>query len=156
MKKNDFQIGEIIILITLGLFSLGVFWNSYAMYRIDMELSSSGVLPLFVSLSMLISIIILIISKMYSRSLGNDKSKEDLKHIMRYLFNNELVVSIVSFIAFIYLVRVIGFYIAAIVFLIFTIGYLTKGKYFETIKYSVLFVAIIWIIFGSIFKVILP
>lgn len=154
MKKYEFHKSELFLIITLGLISLGVFWNSYLLFQEDYNLSSPGFIPFILSI-----ILILVSLNLLVRFILNKKRPEEVPLIEEqqvfFFINRKIVVVITTFIGFIILTQVIGFYIASLIFMFLSIGYLSKGQFIASIKYSIFFILFIWIIFGSIFKAII-
>lgn len=146
MKERVIQLSEKYLLVTLGLFSLGVFWRSFELFNLDRSLSSPGFIPLITSIVLIVVIISLIVKSLTSKDRTEKKES---------IMNKDVIVIIVSFVFFIILAKYIGFYPSSLIFIIFSIGFLKRGKYLESLKYSVLFILFIWIVFGSIFRVII-
>ena len=146
MKERVIQLSEKYLRVTLGLFSLGVFWRSFELFNLDRSLSSPGFIPLITSIVLIVVIISLIVKSLTSKDRTEKKES---------IMNKDVIVIIVSFVFFIILAKYIGFYPSSLIFIIFSIGFLKRGKYLESLKYSVLFILFIWIVFGSIFRVII-
>ena len=146
MKERVIQLSEKYLLVTLGLFSLGVFWRSFELFNLDRSLSSPGFIPLITSI-----VLIVVITSLIVKSLTSKDRTEKKESIM----NKDVIVIIVSFVLFIILEKYIGFYPSSLIFIICSIGFLNRGKYLESLKYSVLFILFIWIVFGSVFRVII-
>lgn len=146
MKERVIQLSEKYLLVTLGLFSLGVFWRSFELINLDRSLSSPGFIPLITSIVLIVVIISLIVKSLTSKDRTEKKES---------IMNKDVIVIIVSFVFFIILAKYIGFYPSSLIFIIFSIGFLNRGKYLESLKYSVLFILFIWIVFGSVFRVII-
>lgn len=126
----------------LGIFSLGAFCLSIIMFLKDPTIASAGALPLGVSTLMLM-ICWLVYTK---RSEGETRFEVDLRVL--------LVIAGLS--VYILLTYLIGFYPSTSIFAVYSVIMLGEKLSIKLLLYSSVLVLVLWVLFGTIFRVTLP
>lgn len=141
--------------ISLIFVSLSIFIVISALYilKADITLSSPGAFPMFVSMIMLITSILI-----YKDIKDNSKERynSSLKKTMTLLFNKDVLGMIIFILIYTIMLSIAGFKITTLFFLWGSMIFLKVGNWKKTLIISVSTVASIILIFSFVFKVILP
>lgn len=141
MKKSE-QKNHTLIIFALGLFSLGAFCLSIIMFLKDPSIASAGSLPLGVSTLMAMISIILYVNR----------PEDEINLIM----DTRVPLVIIGLSVYILLTYLIGFYPSTAIFAGFSVIMLGEKPSIKIFLYSSGLVLVLWIIFGTIFRVTLP
>lgn len=141
MKKSE-QKKHTPIIIALGLFSLGAFCLSIIMFLKDPTIASAGALPLGVSTLMVMISFILYVNR--------------LEDEINLAMNSRVPLVIIGLIVYILLIYLIGFYPSTAVFAGCSVIMLGEKPSIKIFLYSSGLVLVLWILFGTIFRVTLP
>lgn len=135
--------------------SLSIFIVISALYilKADITLSSPGAFPVFVSMIMLITSILIYkeIKKNYK-----DEVRASFKKTMTLLFNKDVLGMIIFILIYTLVLSIAGFKITTLLFLWGSMIFLKVGNWKKTLIISISTVVIIILIFSFVFKVILP
>ena len=141
MKKSNHKKNAMIIF-ALGLFSLGAFCLSIIMFIKDPTIASAGALPLGISTIMLIISIYLYITQPD----GGGKLRMDPRVL--------LIITGLSL--YILLTYLIGFYPSTVIFAVYSVIVLGERTSVRLFLFSIGLVLVLWILFGTIFRITLP
>lgn len=141
MKKSN-QKKHTMTIFALGLFSLGAFCLSIIMFIKDPTIASAGALPLGISTIMLIISIYLYIKQ----SNGGGKPRVD----------HRVLLIITGLSLYILLTYLIGFYPSTVIFAVYSVVVLGEKLSARLFLFSIGLVLVLWILFGTIFRVTLP
>ncbi len=141
MKKSN-QKKHTMMIFALGLFSLGAFCLSIIMFIKDPTIASAGALPLGISTLMLIISIYLYIKQPD----GVGKPRVD----------HRVLLMITGLSLYILLTYLIGFYPSTAIFAVYSVVVLGERPTIRLFSFSIGLVLVLWILFGTIFRVTLP
>ncbi|MDY0256132.1 tripartite tricarboxylate transporter TctB family protein [Gudongella oleilytica] len=141
MKKSN-QKKHTMMIFALGLFSLGAFCLSIIMFIKDPTIASAGALPLGISTLMLIISIYLYIKQPD----GGGKPRVD----------HRVLLMITGLSLYILLTYLIGFYPSTAIFAVYSVVVLGERPTIRLFSFSIGLVLVLWILFGTIFRVTLP
>lgn len=137
----------------------GVFlWQSILLYKKDSSITGAAMFPLAISILLLILTVIDFAQKMRVPSeLDALGVKDKIIQTILYLFPKDSLVFLLFSIAF-YVAMVFGvpFLIAATVFLLASMCYLIPHEIKKNLIFTVIIIAVIYLIFTVVFKVSLP
>ena len=145
MKEKASINFDILLAAALWLFSLGAFWLSFDMFLKDATLASSGSLPLGASGLMII------LSSLLAVKTFRIKSPERSVYL-----DKRMTLAIALFAMYVYFIEIAGFYATTFVFTSILSGILGKTSARNTLIFSAALVLLLWIVFGTVFKVSLP
>jgi hypothetical protein len=128
--------------VALGLFSLGAFCLSTIMFLDDRTISSPGAFPLGVSALMIILASSIIIKN------KRDKTQK--------IFDIRVLSILLTLSVYVALTQLIGFYPSTVVFAASSVIILGEKPALRVFLYSAGLVLVLWVLFGTIFKVTLP
>jgi len=148
--------GFTVFLMVVGLFFT---YNAILMYIKSPGAASYAAVPLFVSLLVVIFTIIIFISDFKKKTYhtGNMAGMARLKNAISFMFPKDVLV-IMLFIL-LYCIGIyfgLGFYIVTPIFLWCCMSYLMAKNYLHNILWTALSLAFIFLMFSTIFKVVLP
>jgi hypothetical protein len=145
-----------IFLLLMGLFFLS---ESIKMYQVKPGASSYAAVPLFVSILIVVFSMITIISDIRKKtptSVSVTKGQM-FKNAILFIFPKDIVVILLLILLYcIGLYVGLGFYIVTPVFLWISMCYLMGEKFLHNILWTALSLAFIFVMFSTIFKVVLP
>lgn len=145
MKKQAALNFDIILAAALGLFSLGAFYLSLNMFSADTTYASSGALPLGIS-SMMVFISFALLWKLTRRRLQIDMKQVDKK----------VPITILFLICYAASIEFAGFYLSTFAFAAITSSWMGKSDLKGSLYFSAALTILLWIVFGTVFKVALP
>lgn len=158
MKERKLEKGEISILILFSILSIVLFILSLKMYIKDPTLSSQGAFPLLLSTLMIIMSIFMFfdLRRFNKQSEFSSGLLNNFKEVYKFLFPSRTILIILLVIIYAIALPRIGFVISTFLFLWISMIALKKENYLKTLLVSAGIVAFIFLIFQTIFKVILP
>lgn len=155
-KTKPGEKGFSIALLIIGILAL---IESIRMYMKEPTPSSFGALPLFLSSLIVICMIKIIFFEERSNKANASKIslKELLINIKNYVFPKDIVTIFIFMVVYcLLLVLGIGFEISSTLFLIISMTYLMRGQLLKNLIYTGIIMTLIFLVFSTIFQVILP
>jgi len=160
--KKTFAFREYLMLIILTALSLVAFIGScQLMAKKDFAINSSGTFPFLMSGFMLLCMVILLIGA--RKKLPRDVEKytsvgELIKASIQEAIPKDLLITILMVIAYMVALAYVGFVISSVAFILGTMFYLSKGKQkpLVLVLSGIGSIAVIYVVFRIIFKVLLP
>lgn len=141
MRKSE-QRKYTLIIFALGLFSLGAFCLSLIMFLKDPSIASAGALPLGVS-----TLMVMISVLLYTKRLEKENN---------LTMDPRVPLVIIGLSVYILLTYLIGFYPSTAIFAVYSVIVLGEKPSIGMLLYSSGLVLVLWILFGTIFRVTLP
>ena len=153
-QKSGAKMVSVLFIVFAGVF----LWQSLGLYQDDPSLTGPSIFPLSVSAFLLLMGIIDLIQNIRKGSSQNKGNFfEQAKNTIQYLLPKNGLVFLGMSIAYLLMLALgIGFIISSCVFLMCSMCYLIPKQIAKNAMYTVLCVAILYIIFKVIFKVFLP
>ncbi len=160
-EKNKFarkpgEKGFSIIILVIGILFL---IESIRMFMEEPTSSSYGALPLFLSVSIVILMLKIILVEY--RNKGTNKEKvslmDSITSVKNYVFTKDIVFQFIFVAAYcILLILGLGFEISSSLFLLVSMTYLMRGQLLKNSAYTLITMFFILIVFKTVFQVILP
>ncbi|MBF4694285.1 tripartite tricarboxylate transporter TctB family protein [Fusibacter ferrireducens] len=157
-SKNKLKPGEngfSLFLLAVGLFFT---YHSLVMYSETPGASSYAAVPLFVSVLVVIFSLVNFITD-FKRSIYDKGVSliEKIKQASQYIFPKDVLVIFSFILIYCFLLNMgLGFYIVTPIFLWGSMCYLMMKKYLHNVLWTALSLAFIFIMFSTVFKVVLP
>lgn len=158
MKIRELEKGELPIIVSFGILSIILLVLSLKMYMKSPTLSSQGAFPLLLSILMiLMSILMLFEIRRLDRSASNGPGFINLlKEVFDFIFPDRTAFIMVLVIAYAIALTKVGFIISTFLFLWTSMVILRRDNLLKTVLISAGIVAFNYVVFQTIFKVILP
>lgn len=158
--EKKLKAGEKVFSLLLLIIGLGALYESIKMYLDEPNLASYGALPLFLSGSIVLLMVKILVLDRGKKEAGDKEGayKDRLKAGLALVFARDLVVIILLLIAYaLALYLGLGFEIPSFLFLFVSMTYLMDGRgLVKNLIYSFLSLVFILLVFSLIFNVILP
>ena len=148
---NELRPGEKIFSILLVLFSGFLFFESYKISQFK-SLVTSGAMPMFASTLMFVSSIFILINT-FSK---NKTLKQNSFQVIKYLFPLRFILFVLLIFLYTFVIQYLGFLLASGIFLFISVWSLWEKGPLPAILISLSSIAIIYLLFRIVFKVILP
>jgi len=159
MEKRTFPMREYAILFFMTAVSVFSLLESIRILSLNFKANSPGTLPTFLSILLVILSVIMIWEARKTIPRGNekfDKKSQAVWESIKVEVPKDVTFMLAAIIVYAFAMAKIGFEIATAIFSAGTMTYLTKGKWRVSLITSIVSVGIIYIIFGVVFKVVLP
>lgn len=148
--------GFSLIMLVIGILFL---IESIRMFMEEPTSSSYGALPLFLSFSIVILMLKIILVEYRNNGTNKDKVSliDSIISVKNYAFTKDIVFEFIFMVAYcILLILGLGFEISSSLFLLVSMTYLMRGQLLKNSIYTLITMAFILIVFKTVFQVILP
>ena len=148
--------GFSLIMLVIGILFL---IESIRMFMEEPTSSSYGALPLFLSCSIVILMLKIILVEYRNNGTNKDKVSliDSIISVKNYAFTKDIVFEFIFMVAYcILLILGLGFEISSSLFLLVSMTYLMRGQLLKNSIYTLITMAFILIVFKTVFQVILP
>lgn len=157
-RNEKLKPGARIIPILFIIFAIVFLVESIFIYRKDPSIEGSATFPLLVSLLMVLLGIIDFLQKMRKQSENYNKPIiSQIRAILQYLLPIKALVFLILAIGYYLMLKSgVGFIVSTLIFLISSMSYLIRKSFWKNLTYTIICVAVLYVIFKIIFKVFLP
>ncbi|HSN80139.1 MAG TPA: tripartite tricarboxylate transporter TctB family protein [Rhodoferax sp.] len=147
--------GELVFSIVLIAFSLFMLWQAYAISQFT-SITSAGAFPMFVAMVMLLSGL-KAASETFKLTPEPGKAGESVwQQFVRQITPGMLVQFVITIAAYMFILERAGFVLSSYLFLVVSMWLLGSRKLLLNLWVSALSLAVVYVIFQTIFAVVLP
>lgn len=147
--------GELTFALLLIVFSLFLLWQAYAIAGFD-SLSSAGAFPMVAAGVMLISAAFALRDTLKSKLFSGHEGESLPQQFARQIAPSMLVLFVITITVYMVALETVGFILSSYLFLLVSMWILGSRKLFLNIWVSALVLAAVYLIFQTIFSVVLP
>lgn len=149
------RVGELSFVLLLVVFSLFMLWQAYSISKFE-SITSAGAFPMFATAVMVITGLLIAGQTARAQPLPGPDCESQWQQFLREITPGVLVGFTVSIAVYMALLDVLGFLIASYLFLVVSMWILGSRRIVLNFVVSVLSLAAIYIIFQTVFSVVLP
>jgi putative tricarboxylic transport membrane protein len=146
--------GELVFALVLLVFAVTAFWQAYDISGLN-GLSTPGVFPMLATGAMVLASVINLLSQIKAPPSSNQHGSAAHRFLREYLPVRHLVV-IGLLLAYVLTMPFLGFVVGSGAFLLAVIQYLWRKNPFFTLAIAALTLALIYLVFRTMFQVVLP
>lgn len=147
--------GELVFAMLLIVFSLFMLWQAYAISQFT-SITSAGAFPMFVALVMLISGLKAASETVKLTPEPGAEGESVWQQFVRQITPAMLVQFVIAISVYMFILERAGFVLSSYVFLVVSMWLLGSRKLFLNLWVSALSLAVVYVIFQTIFAVVLP
>lgn len=148
-------VGELSFTLLLVGFSLFMLWQAYAISKFE-SITSAGSFPMFVTALMVIAGLIIAGQTARSKPLPGEAGESVLQQFTRQITPGVVVSFTLSIAVYMALLSVLGFVVSSYLFLVVSMWLLGSRRVVLNLVVSALSLAAIYVIFQTVFSVVLP
>jgi len=148
-------VGELSFTLLLVGFSLFMLWQAYAISKFE-SITSAGSFPMFVTALMVIAGLIIVGQTARSKPLPGEAGESALQQFTRQITPGVVVSFTLSIAVYMTLLGVLGFVVSSYLFLVVSMWLLGSRRVVLNLVVSALSLAAIYVIFQTVFSVVLP
>lgn len=149
------RVGELSFVLLLVVFSLFMLWQAYSISKFE-SITSAGAFPMFATAVMVITGLLIAGQTARAQPLPGPDGESQWQQFLREITPGVLVGFTVSIAVYMALLDVLGFLIASYLFLVVSMWILGSRRIVLNFVVSALSLAAIYIIFQTVFSVVLP
>jgi len=147
--------GELVFSILLVAFSLFMLWQAYSISKFE-SFTSAGAFPMFAAAVMLISGLIAAGETVKLTPVPGAEGESIWRQFVRQITPGMLVQFVLAIAAYMFLLERLGFVLSSYLFLVVSMRLLGSRKWVLNIWVSALCLALVYLVFKTIFSVVLP
>lgn len=147
--------GELVFSMLLIVFSLFMLWQAYSISKFE-SFTSAGAFPMFAAAVMLLSGLKAATETVRLTPLPGAEGESAWRQFVRQLTPGMLVQFVLAIAAYMFLLERLGFVISSYLFLVVSMRLLGSRKWVLNIWVSALSLALVYLVFKTIFSVVLP
>lgn len=147
--------GELVFSMLLIVFSLFMLWQAYSISKFE-SFTSAGAFPMFAAAVMLLSGLIAAGETVKLTPLPGDAGESAWRQFVRQITPGMLVQFVLAIAAYMFLLERLGFVLSSYLFLVVSMRLLGSRKWVLNIWVSALSLALVYLVFKTIFSVVLP
>lgn len=147
--------GELLFSMLLIVFSLFMLWQAYSISKFE-SFTSAGSFPMFAAAVMLLSGLIAAGETVKLTPLPGAEGESVWRQFVRQITPGMLVQFVLTIAAYMFLLERLGFVISSYLFLVVSMRLLGSRKWVLNIWVSALSLAVVYLVFKTIFSVVLP
>ena len=147
--------GERVFLLLLSLASAFLLWQSYRISGFS-SITSAGVYPMLVSATMLVCTLVVLWQAAHAEAEPAAPGESRAQHFLRRLLPAEVVTFTLAIAIYMLALEWLGFVIASYLFLLGSMRVLGSRRWVLNVVVSALSLAAIYLIFQTVFAVVLP
>jgi len=147
--------GELVFSIVLIAFSLFMLWQAYSISKFE-SFTSAGAFPMFAATVMLIAGLIAAAETIRMAPLPGVEGEAIWRQFVRQITPGVLVQFVIAIASYMFILERAGFVLSSYVFLVVSMWLLGSRKLFLNLWVSALSLAMVYLIFQTIFSVVLP
>ncbi|MDP3798735.1 MAG: tripartite tricarboxylate transporter TctB family protein [Polaromonas sp.] len=148
-------VGELSFTLLLVGFSLFMLWQAYAISKFE-SITSAGSFPMFVTALMVITGLIIVGQTARSKPLTGEADESALQQFTRQITPGVVVSFTLLIAVYMALLGVLGFVVSSYLFLVVSMWLLGSRRVVLNLVVSALSLAAIYVIFQTVFSVVLP
>jgi putative tricarboxylic transport membrane protein len=154
-KIRKLRAGEMTFAWLLLAFSLFVLFNAIAISGFS-AISSPGMFPMMAATVMVLSMVAVLINNRKLEKPDTDSAHAEFKQVLRKVFPKVFLIYAVIVVAYMVLFEPAGFVPSSAAFLFASIFFLRGGGLIKALSISAGSLAVIYVIFHTVFRVVLP
>lgn len=147
--------GELVFSMLLIGFSLFMLWQAYSISRFE-SFTSAGAFPMFAAAVMLISGLIAVGETVRMTPVPGTEGESVWRQFVRQITPGALVQFVIAISAYMFILEPAGFVLSSYVFLVISMWLLGSRKWVLNLWVSALSLAVVYLVFRTIFAVVLP
>jgi putative tricarboxylic transport membrane protein len=147
--------GELAFSFVLIAFSLFMLWQAYSISKFE-SFTSAGAFPMFAAAVMLISGLIASAETVRMAPLPGGEGETIWRQFVRQITPGVLVQFVIAIASYMFILERAGFVLSSYVFLVVSMWLLGSRKWLLNLWVSALSLAVVYLIFQTIFSVVLP
>lgn len=147
--------GELAFSFVLIAFSLFMLWQAYSISKFE-SFTSAGAFPMFAAAVMLISGLIAAAETVRMAPLPGGEGETIWRQFVRQITPGVLVQFVIAIASYMFILERAGFVLSSYVFLVVSMWLLGSRKWLLNLWVSALSLAVVYLIFQTIFSVVLP